>query len=564
MKNRIISKIDLDLTFKKLHTTPSDELENEQLEFKCYDNSDSLFNSKNLAETVCAFSNNKGGAIVIGVVDSSNIVDNNWYKQLRGFQLSNLAELKNRLCGKLDPPLDLNIESVYFEQKEYIVIHIPQELNQLVATKSGKMFIRDGKQSRPMSPVEIEQHVKSLQSYDWSNELIDVDILESLDLIALNEARLDYCNRRKIQLDDISELKFLESIGATKNGKLLKGGLIFLGTKDIIEKQLGSFEYRFSRKTRGGHLRANEIWTANIWFSLKKVKELFSQFNNNIELEFRGENYKAPMLDEIAFHEAFLNSVVHRDYSIDGMISINFTDDNLILTNPGNFYGGVTANNIAIHEPRHRNKALANILMLFHLVDRAGMGVFRMGARSLMYGRSFPKFEERSDSISVSMDTEYIHAEVFVVAVGNINEFGLTELLMLNLINQNGYISITELESKLEKITKNPWEVIQESFNKTKIKNYFVLEGSNKGIFITPNNIYKDYFKSKRYFKPASNSDKHVLIYRHLKENIEDSNENLKNILGFKHASSMSNFLKKAAYLRSKGTGKNRRWSLRV
>ena len=272
--------------------------------------------------------------------------------------------------------------------------------------------------------------------------------------------------------------------------------------------------------------------------------------------------YKAPLLDEIAFHEACLNAIVHRDYTIDGMISINFLDDKMVISNPGTFYGGVTAENIGYHEPRHRNKNLANILMLYQLVDRAGMGVFRMGLRSLMYGRSFPKFEQINDSISVSMETEYIHAEVFVIAVKYLPEMGVPELLLLNLINQNGYVSISELEQKLSKISVDTWKLIIYSLEQSKLKDYLIMIGNPKGIFITPNKYFSNYFKSKKRIKASSNSDKHVKIYKHLKDIGEDSNENLKNILGFKHASSMSNFLKETDYLKSKGKSINTRWFL--
>jgi len=562
MKKQILKDVEIIDILQNLYTCKSDSLESEKVEFKHFQNENSLYNSKDLAEEICAFANRDGGVVILGVVDSSNIINCNWKEQLAGFDITDFAELKNRLCGKLDPYVDLYIENISFDFKNYPVIHIPKISNMLVATKSGKVYIREGKQSRPMSPIEIETKIKSLHTYDWSAELIDIDILSSLDESCLESARLDYCQRRNIEPINLDKINFLEAIGATKNGKLNRGGLIFLGKKDIIEKYLGSYEYRFSRKTRTGFLLSNEIFSSCIWASIKKLKELFDQFNNEIELEFQSEKHKAPLLDKIAFHEACLNAIVHRDYSIDGMITINFLDDRMIISNPGYFYGGITADNIGYHEPRHRNKILANTLMLFQLVDRAGMGVFRMGLRSLMYGRSFPKFEQINDSISVTMETEYIHPEVFVIAVKYLNDFGIPELLLLNLINQNGYVSIPELEQKLSKISLDPWKLILFSIEKSKLKDYFLMVGNNKGIFIIPNKYFLDYFKSKKHLRASTNSEKHVRLYKHLKDIGEDSNENLKNILGFKHGSSISKFLKKADYIKSKGKSSNTRWFL--
>lgn len=112
-----------------------------------------------------------------------------------------------------------------------------------------------------------------------------------------------------------------------------------------------------------------------------------SEFNEIIEIEYNNQKYKLTLLDDIAFHEAFLNAIVHRDYSQDGIIAINYKGDELVISNPGCFYGGVNADNISFHEPRHRNKNLAKVLMAFQMVDRAGMGVLCISLNSLKYGR---------------------------------------------------------------------------------------------------------------------------------------------------------------------------------
>jgi predicted HTH transcriptional regulator len=136
-----------------------------------------------------------------------------------------------------------------------------------------------------------------------------------------------------------------------------------------------------------------------VWNTIKRAQSHFTHLNETTQLRFRGKEYDVQLLDPTAFHEAYLNAIVHRDYSIDGMVSVEFLDDRLSVTSPGTFYGGVTADNIFLHEPRHRNKALARMLKEYHLVDRAGMGVLRMSLSSLRYGRDFPEFRETSGSL---------------------------------------------------------------------------------------------------------------------------------------------------------------------
>ena len=177
-----------------------------------------------------------------------------------------------------------------------------------------------------MTPDEIEQAVKNLQSYDWSSELLDVDAESALNFRAVEEVMSDFAVRRK--LEKIDTQTFLEAIGAKQNGVLTKSGLLFLGLSDQIRKHLGKFEYRFSRKTTTGALPVNDVWEDCLWETIKRAKRHFDSCNNNQTFDFQGKNYSVQFLDKIAFHEAYINALVHRDYSIDGMVSVNFTGGN--------------------------------------------------------------------------------------------------------------------------------------------------------------------------------------------------------------------------------------------
>src|SRR5262249_52750111 len=100
-------------------------------------------------------------------------------------------------------------------------------------------------------------------------------------------------------------------------------------------------EYRFSRKTHTGRLIVNDVWDDCLWNTIKRAKSHFNKLNEKTHIRFRGKDYEVQLLDPIAFHEAYLNAIVHRDYSIDGMVSVEFLDDRLTVTSPGTFYGGV-------------------------------------------------------------------------------------------------------------------------------------------------------------------------------------------------------------------------------
>lgn len=543
----------------KCSVTPSESVECETVEFKEFDVK-SIFNSKNLAAEISALANTSGGLIIIGIRDSSNIVNEEWSNQLVGIDGVDLVELKERLSGKVKPSLNLFTEEIYINNKTFIAIHVLKITNTLISTSSGKYCIRDGRSSRPMEPHEVKTLITNLQAYDWSAEDINIEVDEALDNSAVESAYTDYCERKKYPDNEIPDKqRFLEAIGATKNGILNKSGLLFFGKKEIIQSWLGYFEYRFSWKTRSGELILNKVWEDNIWNTVTIAKKHFNQCNKTGTFLFNDQSYEIPFLDSIAFHEGFMNAVVHRDYTCDGMIATDYDSGILRITNPGSFYGGVNSENITHHQPRHRNISLARLLMEYQLVDRAGMGIKRMSIKSLIYGRKFPHFFEMDNSIEVEMQGEFIRAGIFVLTQKNPEEFGIPELIIINSLYSKGYIDIQTIEKNISKLVREPWETISNIEERLEQIEFC---GNNDGVFIRVSPTWVNYFKLTKQLKINKSSENHVKVYRFLKEHEHASSEDLNDHIGYAQTSSLSRFLTNAAYVKKSGAGPSTRWSL--
>ncbi len=306
-------------------TKHSELLECEDVELKEFGSINALHNSKELAEEICALSNKNGGVVIVGIRDGSSVTGSSWATQLVGFEKEDIIEIEQRIKGKLKPSLDLTVKYYEFEGKNYLAIHAPQRRDTLVSTSSGKVCIRDGRSSRPMSPEEIQQSVSKLNNYDWSADIITGLDHSCFDEVSLEEAYQEYCTKKKYDEEGKpNQQAFLEAIGATSNGSILKSGVLFLGKEAIIREWLGVFEYRFTWKTRAGKLLINDVWDSNLWLSIKRAKRQFSACNTEHEITFKSKKYKCKTLDEVAFHEGFMNALVHRDYTKEGMVVVDF------------------------------------------------------------------------------------------------------------------------------------------------------------------------------------------------------------------------------------------------
>jgi ATP-dependent DNA helicase RecG len=138
-----------------LMDTPSEDLESETIEFKGYRTESSLHNAKDLPEEISALANRSGGLILIGVQDSSNVRPGDWKAQLTGIEGTDNLAIRERLAGKVQPHVDLRVRSIEFDGKHYVAIGVPHRSDTLVSTRSGKVYTRDGRSSRPMFLMKL-------------------------------------------------------------------------------------------------------------------------------------------------------------------------------------------------------------------------------------------------------------------------------------------------------------------------------------------------------------------------------------------------------------------------
>ena len=442
---------EISILLEKIKNSPSEQIESETLEFKEYITKNNFYNNtKSIAKAISAFSNKNGGCIIIGVKDSSNIRNKEWNTQLKGCEAIDETSASQKIRKNLSPEINLEIKNHFYQEKNFIVIKINKSFDTLVSTASGSYYIRDGRESRPMRPREMEIVMKNFTTYDWSGDIIDEIIIEdSLDFDTVDRAIEEYRNIKEFSLKMKHDI-FLESIGATIDGKITKGGLLFLGTKESILNHVGSFEYRVSEKTINGDLKTNEIWTGSLWEAIEKTRELFQRIIHYKTVPYDKRKYTISILDKIAFEEAFINALVHRDYMVDGMVTVDFLENIVSITNPGTFYSGINSDNIFIHPPRHRNKALSNIFMKFQFMDKAGVGRSRMTINSLKYGRGKPIFYSGNNYVKVVLESHSIKEEVYALTL--LYNYGILELGIINELHEKNIVSADSIINKFKKI----------------------------------------------------------------------------------------------------------------
>lgn len=348
-----------------------------------------------------ALANTEGGDLLLGVEDDGRITG----LHANHKDLSGLPAL---IANKTNPPLSVRVEAVEIRQATIARVMV-QKSRQLVSTSEGVLLRRrlmaNGKpEAVPFYPHEFIQRQSAMGLTDPSALLmpeLKVEDLNPLERQRLREAVRKYGGDQSLLPLADGELDGALGLTMAMDGMRhpTLAGLLFLGREDQLRRYLPAHETAF-QVLEGTDVRVNEFFRKPLLQTFEEVEQLFKPWVMEREVQAGLFRVPVPNFDRRAFREAFVNALVHRDYSRLGAVHVRIADDGMTLSSPGGFVEGVTLQNLLVTEPRPRNPLLADIAKRIGLAERTGRGIDRIFEGLLRYGRPAPDYS-RSDSTSV-------------------------------------------------------------------------------------------------------------------------------------------------------------------
>lgn len=121
-------------------------------------------------------------------------------------------------------------------------------------------------------------------------------------------------------------------------------GLLLLGSEVVIRERLPTHKVAF-QVLEGAQVRVNDFYRAPLLKTFERVIEQFAARLEEDEVQVGLFRVPIPTFDERAFREAFVNGIVHRDYTRLGAVPVSRETDGFIISNPDGFVEGVTLGN---------------------------------------------------------------------------------------------------------------------------------------------------------------------------------------------------------------------------
>ena len=202
-------------------------------------------------------------------------------------------------------------------------------------------------------------------------------------------------------------------LGVEKDGGqqvLTVAGLLMLGRESALREKLPTLEVAF-QVLEGTQVRVNEFYRTPLFKTFERIMGQFEARIEEDEIQIGLFRVPIPTYEKRAFREAFVNALIHRDYTRLGAVHIRMESDGLVISNPGGFVEGVTLKNLLVVEPKPRNPVLADAVKRIGLAERTGRGVDLIYQGLLRYGRPEPDYS-RSNLTTVVVRLSSAAADV--------------------------------------------------------------------------------------------------------------------------------------------------------
>ena len=444
--------------------------ESETLEFK-----KSLSEWREIVETVSAFSNTKGGIIIVGLDDNKN---------LAGITIGKgtIENLTNKILNNTEPKIYPEIEIVSKEKKKLLLIKVEKYPFDVVLA-FGRPFKRAGKNTVRMSKDEYKRRILEIHKkeiYFDGEPLTDAKI-EDVDDKKLRQFVKKAREERKLDVDEKEPTRnILKKLKLLKGVSLANAAILLFGRTP--EKFFNQIEIKCIRfkgiDVTGEMLDLKEIEN-DLFTEVQEVEKfIFSNISLKAWIEEgeikRQERWEYPPK---AIREALVNAIVHRDYRSSSKIQIRIFDDRIEFWNPGRLPEGWTVETLKEeHTSEPFNPLIARMFFWIGYIEEVGTGTNKMIKWCREWGLPEPNFQTKSGNIVVIFRKSKLTEEY-------LERLGLDkkEMEIIQLIRERKKITSSDIQKKygISKDTANRW------LNKLIKLNLVERKGKGKAIYYT-------------------------------------------------------------------------------
>ncbi|MCP1714262.1 ATP-dependent DNA helicase RecG [Methanocalculus alkaliphilus] len=452
------------LLLDELDTLPADDLEDQDLDFKEWNNRSRNDAIDQIIEYAICMANGGGGTIVFGISDK--VVG------------------RNQAIFGVPPEIDTNLlrKAIYDSTDPKITpvfeeIRVPEGTGRLILMQihpgfppytdtSGRGKIRIGKDCQPLTGTMRRRIGVETGETDFSAGTIPGNPESHISPAAMEVLRVtSQKEHAPDELLALSDVDLLTSLGLIHSGRITRAGLILAGRENSIAAHLPGYAWTHVQMSNDTDYSNRIDGRDALMISISRILDRIMADNPITTLKHGMFHFEFRRYPEIVLREAIMNAFCHADYRIGGLVIVRQYPDHMEIGNPGGFIGGVSPTNILHHPPIARNPLLVGALTKLRLVNRLNLGVQRMYRYMLIEGKEPPIISEQGDAVTVVLKGgDYSLPIRFFVEEESQRGEGLTvdHLLMLTYLIRNTEIDTHTAAALIQRTEREARNTLQE------------------------------------------------------------------------------------------------------
>ena len=341
-----------------------------------------------LAKELIAFSNLRGGIVLLGVEDNETI---------SGVTRADLEEWVMTICrDKIRPPIIPFFEVVRNVEpgKDVAIVSVTRgfDVHSLWHNNHRTYYIRVGKQSREPSHEELGRLFQQRGSIRAELRPVSGATLSDLDHRRLR----DYFGRIRQQTlppdeDEAALRNLLVNTEIMTEEGVAMGGMLLFGTKPnhflphagIDASALPGTEKDYAARERsslrGPMTPLLDTSGAIVENGLVEQALDFVRRNTPVTAVLEGgRRVEKPTYPQEALREGIVNALIHRDYLLSSTdIELVIYSNRLEIVSPGRLPNGITPERMRAGTRAARNQILKDVMRDYHYLEHMGMGIPR-------------------------------------------------------------------------------------------------------------------------------------------------------------------------------------------
>lgn len=370
--------------------------ESEQLEFK------EVVHKESIGKTICAFLNNEGGQLLIGITSDKKIVGVEMAVKIQD-------ELETYLNKEIVPGTPIMVSIEEFGGKQLILIKVWAGSKQPYIF-GGSIYFRRNDQTVKASSAEISEliHKRQKTEIHWERQTAIGVELEDLDIDEIKETIKKAINENRLSELKSDPLDFLTHFGLFQNGQFTNATVVLFAKNPARFIPQSRVRVAFLEKGKTADVFIDDqLLEGNLFKNIVSIQN-FLEKHLRTSRKFeesdwkRSDSYAVPMS---ALREGVLNALVHRDYSaVTASISIIIYSNSIEITNSG--HSPLKAAELKkSHLSMPVNPDIAHMTFLRGYIEKIGRGTLKILEACKDAGLKAPAWKINANKVKLTFYT---------------------------------------------------------------------------------------------------------------------------------------------------------------